>query len=291
MKNSLNKDKIITIGILPIMWLVYFLFEIISGRVKDFYTLILNLSLLLVFALVGAIIYKCSTKNLNGLNNRALIITFLILMLLDQGLKVIIKTNFFHYYFEIIPDFLSFNPIINTQGSWLNARFNFNIGFSLLIIINGILNYFGVNLTMDPKYGFWGLVILLNWQQIGYMMIIYIAGIQNIPGELMESAKIDGASKWMTLRKITIPLVMPSITICLFLTMSNAFKLFDQNLALTDGAPGNKTAMLALDIYKTFYGRVGWEGVGQAKAVIFFLIVAVIMLLQLSITRKKEVEN
>ena len=111
--NSLNKDKIITIGILPIMWLVYFLFEIISGRVKDFYTLILNLSLLLVFALVGAIIYKCSTKNLNGLNNRSLIITFLILMLLDQGLKVIIKTNFFHYYFEIIPDFLSFNPIIN----------------------------------------------------------------------------------------------------------------------------------------------------------------------------------
>ena len=165
------------------------------------------------------------------------------------------------------------------------------LGYIWLIIINGILNYFGVNLTMDPKYGFWGLVVLLNWQQIGYMMIIYIAGIQNIPNELIESAKIDGASKWTTLKNITIPLVMPSITICLFLTMSNAFKLFDQNSALTDGAPGNKTAMLALDIYKTFYGRVGWEGVGQAKAVIFFLIVAVIMLLQLSITRKKEVEN
>lgn len=165
------------------------------------------------------------------------------------------------------------------------------LGYIWLIIINGILNYFGVNLTMDPKYGFWGLVVLLNWQQIGYMMIIYIAGIQNIPNELIESAKIDGASKWTTLKNITIPLVMPSITICLFLTMSNAFKLFDQNLALTDGAPGNKTSMLALDIYKTFYGRVGWEGVGQAKAVIFFLIVAVIMLLQLSITRKKEVEN
>lgn len=165
------------------------------------------------------------------------------------------------------------------------------LGYIWLIIINGILNYFGVNLTMDPKYGFWGLVVLLNWQQIGYMMIIYIAGIQNIPNELIESAKIDGASKLTTLKNITIPLVMPSITICLFLTMSNAFKLFDQNLALTDGAPGNKTAMLALDIYKTFYGRVGWEGVGQAKAVIFFLIVAVIMLLQLSITRKKEVEN
>ena len=165
------------------------------------------------------------------------------------------------------------------------------LGYIWLIIINGVLNYFGVNLTMDPKYGFWGLVILLNWQQIGYMMIIYIAGIQNIPGELIESAKIDGASKWMTLRKITIPLVMPSITICLFLTMSNAFKLFDQNLALTDGAPGGKTAMLALDIYKTFYNKVGSEGVGQAKAVIFFLIVAVIMLLQLNITRKREVEN
>ena len=165
------------------------------------------------------------------------------------------------------------------------------LGYIWLIIINGVLNYFGVNLTMDPKYGFWGLVILLNWQQIGYMMIIYIAGIQNIPGELIESAKIDGASKWMTLKKVIIPLVMPSITICLFLTISNAFKLFDQNLALTDGAPGNKTAMLALDIYKTFYGRVGWEGVGQAKAVIFFLIVAAIMLLQLNMTRKKEVEN
>ena len=152
MKNSLNKDKIITIGILPIMWLVYFLFEIISGRVKDFYTLILNLSLLLVFALVGAIIYKCSTKNLNGLNNRALIITFLILMLLDQGLKVIIKTNFFHYYFEIIPDFLSFNPIINTQGSWLNARFNFNIGFSLLILINGIALFLFIELYRYVKY-------------------------------------------------------------------------------------------------------------------------------------------
>ena len=149
----------------------------------------------------------------------------------------------------------------------------------------------GVNLTYDPKYGFWGLVLLMNWQQIGYMMIIYIAGIQNIPQDLIESARIDGASKSMILRKITIPLVMPSITICLFLTMSNAFKLFDQNLALTDGGPSGKTAMLALDIYKTFYSRIGWEGVGQAKAVIFFILVAAIMLIQLKITRGKEVEN
>ena len=181
--------------------------------------------------------------------------------------------------------------LFRTVFFMLNLIGGIVLGYIWLIIINGVLNYFGVNLTMDPKYGFWGLVILLNWQQIGYMMIIYIAGIQNIPGELIESAKIDGASKWMTLKKVIIPLVMPSITICLFLTMSNAFKLFDQNLALTDGAPGNKTAMLALDIYKTFYGRVGWEGVGQAKAVIFFLIVAAIMLLQLNMTRKKEVEN
>jgi raffinose/stachyose/melibiose transport system permease protein len=131
----------------------------------------------------------------------------------------------------------------------------------------------------------------MNWQQIGYMMIIYIAGIQSIPGEVMESAKIDGASKWQTLKSITIPMVMPSVTICLFLTVSNSFKLFDQNLALTDGAPGNKTAMLALDIYKTFYGRVGYEGVGQAKAVIFFLLVAVIAYIQLRATRQKEVEH
>lgn len=165
------------------------------------------------------------------------------------------------------------------------------LGYIWQLILNGILYRFGVTLTFDPKYGFWGLVVLLNWQQIGYMMIIYIAGIQNIPRELFESATIDGASRFRTLRSITIPMVMPSITICLFLTVSNAFKLFDQNLALTDGAPGGKTAMMALDIYKTFYGRVGWEGVGQAKAVIFFILVAAIMLVQLGITRKREVES
>ena len=165
------------------------------------------------------------------------------------------------------------------------------LGYIWQIILNGILYKLGVNLTYDPKYGFWGLIILMNWQLIGYMMIIYIAGIQNIPTDLIEAAQIDGASKFTILRKVIIPLVMPSITICLFLTLSNAFKLFDQNLALTDGAPSNKTAMLALDIYKTFYGRVGWEGVGQAKAVIFFIIVAAIMLIQLTITRRKEVEN
>ena len=131
----------------------------------------------------------------------------------------------------------------------------------------------------------------MNWQMIGYMMIIYIAGIQNVPTELNEAAKMDGATGIQILRYVTVPMVMPSITICLFLTLTNSFKLFDQNLALTNGAPSGQTTMLALDIYNTFYGRIGWEGVGQAKAVIFFLIVAVISFTQLVLTRRKEVES
>ena len=152
MKHSFNKDKMLTIGILPIMWLIYFLFEIFSGRVKDLYTLILNLSLVLVFAFAGWIIYKCSIKNLNGVNTKVLITTFIILMLLDQGLKLIIKFNFFDTYFEIIPSFLSFNPIINTQGSWLNARFNFNVSFPLLILINGISLMIFIEIYRYSKY-------------------------------------------------------------------------------------------------------------------------------------------
>lgn len=165
------------------------------------------------------------------------------------------------------------------------------LGYIWQLILNGVLYQFGVTLTYRPEYGFWGLIILMNWQLIGYMMIIYIAGIQNIPGELVEAAKIDGAHPFQVLKHVTLPLVMPSITICLFLTLSNSFKLFDQNLALTAGAPSKKTAMLALDIYNTFYGSVGSEGVGQAKAVIFSIIVAVIALTQLMLTRKREVEN
>lgn len=165
------------------------------------------------------------------------------------------------------------------------------LGYIWQLIINGVLYKFGVTLTYDPKYGFWGLIVLMNWQLIGYMMIIYIAGIQNVPTDLIEAAQIDGASPFKILRSIIIPMVMPSITICLFLTISNGFKLFDQNLALTAGAPSRKTAMLALDIFNTFYGKVGWEGVGQAKAVIFFIIVAVIAFAQLVFTRSKEVES
>jgi raffinose/stachyose/melibiose transport system permease protein len=165
------------------------------------------------------------------------------------------------------------------------------LGYIWQLIINGVLYKFGVTMTYDPKYGFWGLVVLMNWQMIGYMMIIYIAGIQNVPEDLIEAAKIDGADSFKILRSIKIPMIMPSITICLFLTISNSFKLFDQNLALTAGAPAKKTAMLALDIFNTFYGSVGSEGIGQAKAVMFFLLVGVFAFAQLAFTRNKEVES
>ena len=165
------------------------------------------------------------------------------------------------------------------------------LGYIWQIIINGFLLRFGVDITFSAKYGFWGLVVLMNWQLVGYMMVIYIAGIQNISGELTEAAAIDGASGWQSLIHVTIPNVMPSITICTFLTLTNSFKLFDQNFALTGGAPAKETQMLALDIYNTFYGRVGFEGVGQAKATVFFIVVGVIAFTQLMLTRRKEVEN
>lgn len=164
------------------------------------------------------------------------------------------------------------------------------LGYIWQLIFNGILMYFDRTLTFSAGYGFVGLLILLNWQQIGYMMIIYIAGIQNIPPDVIEAAKIDGATNAQILRRVTIPMVMPSITISVFLTLTNSFKLFDQNLALTSGEPSGKSEMLALNIFNTFYGRTGAEGIGQAKAVVFFLIVAVIALLQLYFTRRKEVQ-
>ena len=168
------------------------------------------------------------------------------------------------------------------------------LGHIWSLIINGVLGYFGVDITYNPDYGFWGLVVLMNWQLIGYMMIIYIAGIQNIPENLSEAVAIDGASPIQSLVHVTIPMVMPSVTICTFLTLTNSFKLFDQNLALTGKAPEN--SLLALDIYKTFYDHTGiklaqWHGLGQAKAVIFFLLVAVIAFIQLRATRQKEVEH
>lgn len=165
------------------------------------------------------------------------------------------------------------------------------LGYTWQSMINAFLANYQTTLVANAKFGFIGLLILMNWQMIGYMMIIYIAGLQSVPSELIESAKIDGATKWQTLKNVTIPMVMPSITICTFLTLSNSFKLYDQNLALTNGAPMHKTEMLALNIVNSFYGRNNFEGVGQAKAVIFFVVVAVIALSQLYFTRKREVEQ
>ena len=163
------------------------------------------------------------------------------------------------------------------------------LGYVWQLVLNGILAYFGRSITYSAVYGFWGLVLLICWQQIGYMMIIYIAGLQALPGDVIEAAAVDGATPMQTLFKITIPLMMPSITVCTFLTVTNGFKLFDQNLALTNGMPSRKSEMLALNIFNTFYGRTNGEGVGQAKAVVFFVIVAVIALIQNMLTRSKEV--
>lgn len=196
------------------------------------------------------------------------IFAFLLALLLTRGIR---GTNIFRTIF--------FMP--NLIGGIV-------LGYIWNLIINGVLGFFGTDITFSASYGFWGLVILTNWQLIGYMMVIYIAGLQNIPRELTEAARIDGAAPRQILRNVTIPMVMPSVTICTFLTLTNSFKLFDQNLSLTAGAPARETAMLALDIYNTFYGRAGWQGVGQAKAVMFFIIVALIAFAQLKATGGKE---
>lgn len=175
------------------------------------------------------------------------------------------------------------------------------LGYIWSMIFDGILSQYNTSILMETKYGFWGLIILMCWQQIGYMMIIYIAGLQAIPEDMMEAAKIDGAGKWHTLIHVTIPNLMPSITICMFLTLTNGFKLFDQNLALTagqpyiwqaDGSVVKTTEMLALNIFNTFYGQnVGARGIAQAKAVLFFILVAGISIAQLRATKSKEVQQ
>ena len=199
------------------------------------------------------------------------VIAFILALLLTRKLK---GTNIFRTIF--------FMP--NLIGGIV-------LGYIWQILLNGVLAHWGKTLTYSGTYGLMGMIILVCWQQIGYMMIIYISGIQNIPGELIEAAKIDGANSWQVLRKVIIPMVMPSITICTFLTLTNGFKLFDQNLALTNGAPSKMSELLALNIFNTFYGRAGYEGVGQAKAVIFFLIVGLVAVIQNRMTRSKEVQQ
>ncbi|MEA4969964.1 MAG: sugar ABC transporter permease [Candidatus Pelethousia sp.] len=202
------------------------------------------------------------------------VLAFSVALLLTRGLR---GTNYFRSVF--------FMP--NLIGGIV-------LGYIWQILLNALLMLMEKPLlSLNATYGFWGLVMLMCWQQIGYMMIIYIAGLQNVPGELLEAAKIDGAGAWSTLWKVKIPMVMPSITICTFLTITNSFKLFDQNLSLTGGEPAHASEMLALNIYNTFYARAGaqWKGLGQAKAMLFFLLVVVIALVQLWLTRSKEVES
>ena len=202
------------------------------------------------------------------------VIGFLFALLLTRGLK---GTNVFRTIF--------FMP--NLIGGVV-------LGYIWQIIINCVLSLAGEPLlALNTTAGYWGLIILMCWQQVGYMMIIYIAGLQSIPESLTEAAQIDGATGAQILFKIKLPMVMPSITICTFLTLTNSFKLFDQNLALTNGDPADTTAMLALNIYKTFYARSGaqWKGLGQAKAVIFCILVVAVSIMQLKATRSKEVQQ
>ncbi len=196
------------------------------------------------------------------------IIAFFLALALTRGLKL---TNLFRTVF--------FLP--NLIGGIV-------LGYIWQLIFNGILQPFSQTLTSNSVYGFMGLVVMTNWQLIGYMMVIYISAINNVPHEQIEAATVDGAGSFMTLKKIILPSVWPSVTICTFLTLTNSFKLFDQNLALTAGAPARKTEMLALNIYNTFYGRMGYEGIGQAKAVIFFVVVAAVALAQLYFTSRGE---
>ena len=202
------------------------------------------------------------------------VIALMIALLLTRGIK---GTNLFRTVF--------FMP--NLIGGIV-------LGYIWQILLNCVLSLLGKPLlALNSTYGYWGLIILMCWQQIGYMMIIYIAGLQSIPNDYIEAARIDGATTWQTLWRVKLPNLMPSITICSFLSLTNSFKLFDQNLALTAGEPAHASEMLALNIYNTFYARSGpqWKGIGQAKAVIFCIIVVAISLIQLKATRSKEVQQ
>ena len=202
------------------------------------------------------------------------VIAFILALLLTRKLK---GTNIFRTIF--------FMP--NLIGGIV-------LGYIWQILINCVLSIVGKPLlALNTSAGYWGLIILMCWQQIGYMMIIYIAGLQNVSDDLIEAAQIDGATWWKTLWKVKLPMVMPSITICAFLTLTNSFKLFDQNLALTGGDPNHFTEMLALNIYQTFYARAGaqWKGLGQAKAVLFCVLVIAISMIQLKATRSREVQQ
>lgn len=200
------------------------------------------------------------------------VVSFAIAMFLTKGIK---GTNLFRTVF--------FMP--NLIGGIV-------LSYIWLMIFNSVLSHFSKTIVSTQWYAFWGLILVVCWQQIGYMMIIYVAGLNNVSPDLIEAAQIDGATASQILFKIKIPMIMPSVTICTFLTLTNGFKMFDQNLSLTGGDPGKQSQLLALNIYDTFYGRSGpaWKGIGQAKAVVFFVLVVVIALIQLRATSSKEVQ-
>nr|WP_245805903.1 sugar ABC transporter permease [Bacillus alkalicellulosilyticus] len=141
----------------------------------------------------------------------------------------------------------------------------------------------------DAETAFWGIVIVFAWQISGYMMVIYIAALQGVDNSLLEAARIDGANSFTLLTKIIVPLIVPAFTICFFLTISMAFKIFDLNISLTGGGPFNSTQSVAINIYQEAFTNNNY-GIGSAKSIIFFLIVAIATTIQVMITKKREVE-
>ena len=219
------------------------------------------------------------------------VLAFVLATLLTQNLR---GTNVFRTVFFMPLQNLRGTNVFRTVFFMPNLIGGIVLGYIWQILINCLLAILGQPLlALNSTAGYWGMIILMCWQQVGYMMIIYIAGLQNVSDDLIEAAEIDGAGKWDILWRIKIPMVMSSITICVFLTLTNSFKLFDQNLALTGGEPSHATEMMALNIYQTFYARSGmqWKGYGQAKAVIFCVLVIAISLIQLRATRSKEVQQ
>ncbi|GKU77339.1 carbohydrate ABC transporter permease [Paenibacillus sp. L3-i20] len=167
-------------------------------------------------------------------------------------------------------------------------QFIFVKGFSAIGSATGI-SFFNLPWLGTENTAFWAIVIVFVWQTAGYLMVIYISSLNNVPKDILEAAEIDGASRFQVLRSIIIPLIMPAATVCLFLAISWSFKMFDLNLSLTKGGPFGSTESVAMNIYNEAFARNRY-GLGTAKAIIFFVIVAVITTLQVKLTKSKEVK-
>lgn len=206
------------------------------------------------------------------------VVGFILALLLSQKLKLrnALRTVFF---------------LPNVIGGLLLGfiwQFIFVKGFTTLGEVTN-LAFFQLPWLGDAPTAFWALVIVSVWQTAGYLMVIYIAALANVPQDITEAAYIDGATRLQALRHITIPLIMPAVTVCLFLTISWAFKMYDLNVSLTQGGPFNSTQSVALNIYEEAF-RNNRYGLGTAKSLVFFILVALITSLQVWVTKKKEVE-